>query len=80
MLHSALGNLEFYCYHLIAVLMTFLYLLQFFSYINNFLERNEQSGTPIQPGWESRLDIPTNDIVIQGANTTRISRKQVNSY
>lgn len=49
-----------------------------FSYLNNFLERNEQSGTPIQPGWESRLDIPTNDIVIQGANTTRISRKQVN--
>ncbi|CAO1314762.1 unnamed protein product [Diamesa serratosioi] len=49
---------------------------QCISYLNNFLERNEQSGTPIQPGWESRLDIPTNDIVIQGANTTRISRKQ----
>lgn len=33
-------------------------------------ERDEQ-------GWEQRMDISSNDIVIQGARTTRLSRKQV---
>lgn len=28
-------------------------------------------------GWEQRMDITANDIVIQGSRTTRLSRKQV---
>lgn len=47
------------------------------NYLNDFIEHNEQSGTTIEPGWEARLDLNTSDIVIQGANTTRVSRKQV---
>lgn len=47
------------------------------NYINEFLERNEQNGTTIPPGWESRLDVSVGDIIIQGSNTTRVSRKQV---
>lgn len=50
---------------------------QCISYLNEFIERSEQNGNTIEPGWESRLDVATNDIVIQGANTTRLSRKQV---
>jgi hypothetical protein len=50
---------------------------QCISYLNTFIERNEQNGTTIEPGWEARLDVSSNDIVIQGANTTRLSRKQV---
>ncbi|XP_063698578.1 uncharacterized protein LOC134829441 isoform X4 [Culicoides brevitarsis] len=46
------------------------------NYINEFIERNEQQGTVIQPGWEERLDVSAGDIVIQGSNTTRVSRKQ----
>jgi hypothetical protein len=46
------------------------------NYINEFLERNEQNGTTIPPGWESRLDVSVGDIIIQGSNTTRVSRKQ----
>nr|XP_019559151.2 uncharacterized protein LOC109427947 isoform X3 [Aedes albopictus]XP_029728329.1 uncharacterized protein LOC109428265 isoform X3 [Aedes albopictus] len=49
---------------------------QCISYLNEFIERSEQNGNTIEPGWESRLDVATNDIVIQGANTTRLSRKQ----
>ncbi|XP_058455953.1 uncharacterized protein LOC131433137 isoform X2 [Malaya genurostris] len=49
---------------------------QCISYLNEFIERSEQNGNTIEPGWESRLDVSTNDIVIQGANTTRLSRKQ----
>uniref|UniRef100_A0A2M4CR36 Uncharacterized protein n=1 Tax=Anopheles darlingi TaxID=43151 RepID=A0A2M4CR36_ANODA len=49
---------------------------QCISYLNEFIERSEQNGNTIEPGWESRLDVTTNDIVIQGANTTRLSRKQ----
>lgn len=52
---------------------------QCISYLNEFIERSEQNGNTIEPGWESRLDVATNDIVIQGANTTRLSRKQVNT-
>jgi hypothetical protein len=44
-------------------------------YINEFLEKREQSGQTIEGGWE--LDIDTPDIYIQGTNPTRISRKQV---
>lgn len=47
------------------------------SYINSFLERNEQNGQAIEPGWESRLDIEATDIIIQGSSNTRVSRKQV---
>ncbi|XP_053676988.1 uncharacterized protein LOC128727142 isoform X2 [Anopheles nili] len=49
---------------------------QCISYLNEFIERSEQNGNTIEPGWETRLDVATNDIVIQGANTTRLSRKQ----
>ncbi|XP_055539054.1 uncharacterized protein LOC129726421 isoform X3 [Wyeomyia smithii] len=49
---------------------------QCISYLNEFIERSEQNGNTIESGWESRLDVTTNDIVIQGANTTRLSRKQ----
>lgn len=47
------------------------------NYLNDFIERSEQSGTSIEPGWESRLDVSSADIVIQGSNPTRVSRKQV---
>lgn len=46
-------------------------------FLKEFIERHEQSGTTIEPGWEARLDISSNDIIIQGSNTTRVSRKQV---
>ncbi|XP_037025581.1 uncharacterized protein LOC119066958 isoform X4 [Bradysia coprophila] len=46
------------------------------TYLNEFIERSEQSGTSIEPGWESRLDVSATDIVIQGSNPTRVSRKQ----
>ncbi|XP_037025582.1 transmembrane protein 268 isoform X5 [Bradysia coprophila] len=49
------------------------------TYLNEFIERSEQSGTSIEPGWESRLDVSATDIVIQGSNPTRVSRKQVSS-
>jgi len=45
-------------------------------YINDFIDRNELNGTTIEPGWEARLDVSADDIVIQGSNTTRVSRKQ----
>lgn len=48
------------------------------NYLNDFIERSEQNGTMIEAGWESRLDVDVNDIVIQGSATTRVSRKQVN--
>lgn len=51
---------------------------QCIAYLNDFIERSEQTGTIIEPGWEQRLDVSANDIVIQGSNTTRLSRKQVN--
>jgi hypothetical protein len=48
------------------------------SFINNFLERREVNGVAYEPGWESRFDIDSTDIVIQGSsNNTRISRQQV---
>lgn len=46
-------------------------------YLNDFIARSEQNGVPIEAGWEARLDVELNDIVIQGSNTTRVSRKQV---
>ncbi|CAH0700706.1 unnamed protein product [Spodoptera exigua] len=39
-----------------------------------FIESEE--GKTIMQGWEQRLDVPTNDIVIQGTQSTRLSRKQ----
>lgn len=47
------------------------------AYLNSFLDRSEQNGTTIQAGWEARLDLDVSDIVIQGSNPTRLSRKQV---
>lgn len=47
------------------------------NYLNDFIERSEQNGQTIEAGWESRLDVDANDIVIQGSSTTRVSRKQV---
>lgn len=47
------------------------------TFLNDFIERHDQAGTNVEPGWEARLDISANDIVIQGSNTTRVSRKQV---
>lgn len=41
------------------------------------MERREVNGQAVEPGWESRLDIEANDIIIQGSNSTRLSRKQV---
>ncbi|XP_037903450.1 transmembrane protein 268 isoform X3 [Hermetia illucens] len=46
------------------------------AYLNSFLDRSEQNGTTIQAGWEARLDLDVSDIVIQGSNPTRLSRKQ----
>lgn len=48
-------------------------------YLNDFIERNERNGgaSTMETGWENRLDVTTDDIIIQGSNTTRVSRKQV---
>ncbi|XP_028033512.1 uncharacterized protein LOC114245523 isoform X2 [Bombyx mandarina] len=43
-------------------------------HIQQFIDSEE--GKTIMQGWEQRLDITTNDIVIQGSQTTRLSRKQ----
>ncbi|XP_020715858.1 serine/threonine-protein kinase pakD isoform X2 [Ceratitis capitata] len=47
------------------------------NFLNEFLEHTEQSGgEAIKAGWERKLDIDVNDIVIQGNNPVRLSRKQ----
>ncbi|XP_054082751.1 uncharacterized protein LOC105212538 isoform X2 [Zeugodacus cucurbitae] len=46
-------------------------------FLNEFLEHTEQNGgEAIKAGWERKLDIDVNDIVIQGNNPVRLSRKQ----
>uniref|UniRef100_A0A1A9X2A7 Transmembrane protein 268 n=1 Tax=Glossina brevipalpis TaxID=37001 RepID=A0A1A9X2A7_9MUSC len=46
------------------------------NFLNEFLEQTEQNGgDAIEAGWEAKLDIDVNDIVIQGTNV-RFSRKQ----
>ncbi|XP_017487977.1 PREDICTED: uncharacterized protein LOC108376286 isoform X1 [Rhagoletis zephyria] len=48
------------------------------TFLNEFLEHTEQNGgETIKAGWERKLDIDVNDIVIQGNNPVRLSRKQV---
>lgn len=47
------------------------------SFINDFLERTEHNGQPVEPGWESRLDIDANEVVIKGSKNTRVPNKQV---
>lgn len=47
------------------------------NYLNDFIERSEQNGNMIEAGWESRLDVDVNDIIIQGSNTTRVSKRKV---
>ncbi|XP_055386409.1 hybrid signal transduction histidine kinase L isoform X2 [Condylostylus longicornis] len=49
---------------------------QCIAYLNEFIERQEQLGNSIQAGWEKKLDLDLNDIVIQGSNPVRLSRKQ----
>ncbi|CAG9099671.1 unnamed protein product [Plutella xylostella] len=44
------------------------------NHIQQFIESEE--GKTIMQGWEERLDVPTNDIIIQGSQSTRLSRKQ----
>ncbi|XP_035446369.1 uncharacterized protein LOC118273486 isoform X1 [Spodoptera frugiperda] len=44
------------------------------AHIQQFIDSEE--GKTIMQGWEQRLDVPTNDIVIQGTQSTRLSRKQ----
>ncbi|XP_075992151.1 uncharacterized protein LOC142987338 isoform X2 [Anticarsia gemmatalis] len=44
------------------------------THIQQFIESEE--GKTIMQGWEQRLDVPSNDIVIQGSQSTRLSRKQ----
>ncbi|KAL7740472.1 hypothetical protein ACLKA6_007003 [Drosophila palustris] len=47
------------------------------SFLNEFLEHTEQNGgDAIKAGWEAKLDIDVNDIVIQGSQPVRLSRKQ----
>ncbi|XP_032584803.2 uncharacterized protein LOC6577000 isoform X1 [Drosophila mojavensis] len=47
------------------------------SFLNEFLEHTEQNGgEAIKAGWEAKLDIDVNDIVIQGTQPVRLSRKQ----
>ncbi|XP_017837362.2 LOW QUALITY PROTEIN: uncharacterized protein LOC108596286 [Drosophila busckii] len=47
------------------------------SFLNEFLEHTEQNGgEAIKAGWEAKLDIDVNDIVIQGSQPVRLSRKQ----
>ncbi|XP_061402220.1 transmembrane protein 268-like, partial [Musca vetustissima] len=47
------------------------------SFLNEFLEHTEQNGgEAIKAGWERKLDIDLNDIVIQGSTPVRVSRKQ----
>ncbi|XP_030377511.1 uncharacterized protein LOC115626315 isoform X2 [Scaptodrosophila lebanonensis] len=47
------------------------------NFLNEFLEATEQNGgEAIKAGWEAKLDIDVNDIVIQGSQPVRLSRKQ----
>lgn len=46
------------------------------THLQQFIESEE--GKSIMQGWEQRLDVPASDIVIQGSQPTRLSRKQVN--
>ena len=43
------------------------------AHLENSIEQQETDGS----GWEQRMDITANDIIIQGSRTTRLSRKQV---
>ncbi|XP_028176815.1 uncharacterized protein LOC135087889 isoform X2 [Ostrinia nubilalis] len=44
------------------------------AHIQQFIESEE--GKTIMQGWEQRLDVSANDIVIQGSQSTRLSRRQ----
>ncbi|XP_017068081.2 LOW QUALITY PROTEIN: uncharacterized protein LOC108105838 [Drosophila eugracilis] len=47
------------------------------NFLNEFLEHTEQTGgDAIKAGWEAKLDIDLNDIVIQGSQPVRMPRKQ----
>lgn len=56
-------------------------------YLNDFMDKHEHNNgatnsttTTAEYGWENRLDITMDDIIIQGSNTTRVSRKQVRDF
>ncbi|XP_072936415.1 uncharacterized protein [Epargyreus clarus] len=44
------------------------------AHLQQFIESEE--GKSIMQGWEQRLDVSANDIVIRGSQSTRLSRKQ----
>ncbi|XP_045511198.1 uncharacterized protein LOC123706095 isoform X2 [Colias croceus] len=44
------------------------------THLQQFIESEE--GKTIMKGWEQKLDVQANDIVIRGSQTTRLSRKQ----
>ncbi|KAI5641566.1 hypothetical protein NE865_06323 [Phthorimaea operculella] len=44
------------------------------AHIQQFIDSEE--GKTIMQGWEQRLDVSANDIVIQGSQSTRLSRRQ----
>ncbi|XP_045764615.1 uncharacterized protein LOC123866891 isoform X2 [Maniola jurtina] len=44
------------------------------AHLQQFIESEE--GKTIMQGWEQRLDVSASDIVIQGSQSTRLSRKQ----
>ncbi|XP_043642076.1 uncharacterized protein LOC122612463 isoform X5 [Drosophila teissieri] len=47
------------------------------NFLNEFLEHTEQTGgDAIKAGWEAKLDIDLEDIVIQGSQPVRVPRKQ----
>ncbi|XP_032311116.1 uncharacterized protein LOC6505611 isoform X3 [Drosophila ananassae] len=47
------------------------------SFLNEFLEHTEQNGgEAIKAGWERKLDIDLEDIVIQGSQPVRVPRKE----
>lgn len=76
------GNLS--CHN---VNLTFLYLdaTQCIDYLNDFIERSGHSNgaaassstVVMENGWENRLDLMTDNIIIQGSKKTLVSRKQV---
>lgn len=50
------------------------------THLDAYIDRSEQNGNTIEAGWESRLDVEAGDIVIQGSQTTRVSRKKVSFF
>ncbi|XP_032595048.1 uncharacterized protein LOC6567133 isoform X2 [Drosophila grimshawi] len=63
--------------HKVSLCFMYFDATQCVSFLNEFLEHTEQNGgEAIKAGWEAKLDIDVNDIVIQGSQPVRLSRKQ----